>query len=187
MKILIFGGSFDPIHQGHLKVADIVQKQLNIDEVWFTPCTVSRYGKKLTPFDVRVNMIGMSIIESNNPSFRVSMDEYSYQINGKMYDLATYHKYHNPNHNFLYLIGVDSLENIHSWYRSDDLFSEFNFVTVSRVGYDHKVPPNFIYVDTNIGYDVSSTDIRNQFKETGDSPHVTDCVKKYIREKKLYV
>ena len=170
MKILIFGGSFDPVHRGHLSIADQIQKEDEFDEVWFTPCQESRYGKVLTNWVDRTEMLKRAFRDFDNPTFRISMSEFECGAHGKMYKLATYLKGKHPDFEFEYLIGSDSLDNINSWYRSEELTKEFKFVIVPR--------------DND---SVSSTAIREHVKLLGRSIMVTQSVNGYIKEKNLYV
>jgi nicotinate-nucleotide adenylyltransferase len=175
VKILVFGGSFDPIHNGHLAMADKYQRLGGFDEVWFTPCQDSRYGKKLTPRYDRESMLKLAFDTVINPTFRVSNAEFECDAHGKMYDLAVYLREKHPTFKFEFLLGKDSWDKINSWYRSKDLTSEFKFVIVPR------------NEDSQ-----SSTKVRQWIKllkGTTGTAHIgtPGPVFTYIKERKLYV
>lgn len=186
-RILVFGGSFDPIHVGHLYVADQVQKILDYDEVWFVPCQSSRYNKNLSHWMNRCDMVAVAINEHDNPTFRLSESEFECNAQGKMYVLADHLRCEYPECEFDFLIGSDSLKYINSWYRAKDLTSEFNFVIVSRNGYEMDLDgiSNGIALDMKIP-NISSTVVRKSIKEYGMSVLVPMSVSKFIKGRKLY-
>ena len=71
MRIGVFGGTFDPIHQGHLIVAEQCREQAGLDQVWFIPAArpPHKQGKPVTPFAQRVEMLALGI--AGNPTFRI--------------------------------------------------------------------------------------------------------------------
>jgi nicotinate-nucleotide adenylyltransferase len=170
VKILVFGGSFDPIHYGHLLVADRAQKDGGFDEVWFTPCQESRYGKKLSSRFDRVTMLKMGFDCFGNDTFRISNSEFECGAHGKMYDLAVYLREKHPDFEFEYLIGQDSFDKINSWYRAEELTTEFKFVTVPRSEKS-----------------ISSSMVRNDIKLNGKSAGTPVDVNEYVKERQLYV
>lgn len=169
-KILVFGGSFDPIHKGHLDVAFHARRDYGFDTVWFVPCVKSQYDKDLVDFDMRCRMIELAINDYGIPRFHLNLGEVDSDAEGRMYDLATYNRQRFPECEFHYLLGSDSLMTINSWYRAEELTSEFRFVIIPRKK------------DS-----ISSTKVREQIKTVGGSEHLTKSVKKYIRRLNLYV
>lgn len=167
MKILVFGGSFDPIHKGHLSIAENAKNDFGFDEVWFVPCTVSRLDKELTNYVDRINMIATAI--EGNPKFRVDVAEADSGAKGRMFTLATHLKHTYPEHEFEFLIGSDSLDNINSWYQYQELTERFKFVIIPR----------------NEG-SISSTKAREDIRLKGESDLLTKGTNAYIKEKHLY-
>ena len=167
MKIGIIGGSFDPIHIGHLKMADDAISESDLDEVWFVPCTVSRYDKSLAPYEDRVWMLYTAISDFDNPRFRVSLAEQEYRTEGRMYDLASALKINYPEHEFVYLIGDDTEPLLKMWYRGYELIEEFTFTVLDRCG-------------------ISSTGVRGRIKYDGIAPNVTEGVRTIIKRRGLY-
>lgn len=168
MKIGILGGSFDPVHIGHLSMADDAITEHGLDEVWFVPCTTSRYDKNLTSYDDRVWMLYTAINDIDNPRFKVSLIEQKYGIDGRMYDLGLALENIYPENEFVYLVGDDTLPLMKDWYRGDELMKRFTFVSSPRSG-------------------ISSTKVRENAKEDPTFiPCITDGVNKIIKRRGLY-
>lgn len=189
MSILVFGGAFDPIHIGHLKIADFIQKRFKYDEVWFAPCQMSRYGKRLVHYVTRMDMLSAAFEDFGNPTFKICGAEFESNAEGRMYVLANHLSKTYPDAEMNFLIGADSLTHIESWYKASTLFREFVFVVASRTGYKTRmdVLSGCIRVDIGEEYDVSSTVIRNHIRENGESSLVTPKVNKIIKGRNLYV
>ena len=168
LKIGIIGGSFDPVHIGHLRMADDAVSESDLDEVWFVPCTVSRYDKNLASYEDRVWMLHTAINDFDNPRFRVSLAEQEFGTQGRMYDLASALEDNYFEHEFVFLIGDDTVPLLKDWYRGDELTEEFTFTSLARCG-------------------ISSTGVREHVKEDGTIPNVTEGVHTIIRRRGLYV
>lgn len=189
MFVLVFGGAFNPVHIGHLKIADVIQKRLEYDEVWFAPCQMSRYGKRLVHYVTRMDMLSAAFEDFGNPTFKICSAEFEINAEGRMYVLANHLSKTYPDTEMNFLIGADSLTYIESWYKASTLLREFVFVVASRAGYKTRmdVLPNHIHVDIDEEHDVSSTVIRNHIRENGESSLVTPKVNKIIKGRNLYV
>jgi nicotinate-nucleotide adenylyltransferase len=170
MRIGIIGGSFDPIHLGHMRMADDATRELCLDEVWFVPCTISRYDKNLSSYEDRVWMLHTAINEFDNPRLRVSLAEQEFRTQGKMYPLALALEDKYPEHDFVYLIGDDTEPLLKTWYRGDELVERFAFTVIPRCG-------------------ISSTKVRAHAKDISiyPIPNVAEGVHKIIRRRSLYV
>jgi nicotinate-nucleotide adenylyltransferase len=186
MKILIFGGTFDPVHRGHLKMADELQSALEYDEVWFIPCQSSRYGKTTVPFEDRMNMLNAGFDDICNPAFIAMDTEIQCGAEGRMFVLAEYLAKTYPDAEMEFLIGSDSLQHIQTWYRSSDLLSRHMMIVAERAGYPDKRLEGHLHFPMNVVYNTSSTDARSQIAQNGCSPMLTLGVQKYIKEHNLY-
>lgn len=185
--VLVFGGAFDPIHRGHLKLADKIQKEWQYEEVWFIPCQSSRYGKEMASFELRMAMIEASFNDIVNPAFKVLDAEVQCNAEGKMYVLAKYLQETYPDAEMDFLIGSDSLQHLDSWYRIDDLRNEFMLLVAQREGYPEERLLGGLYYNRGLEYNMSSTMAREQIKTDGCSPLVTVGTQQIIKENKLYV
>ena len=116
MRIGIFGGTFDPVHLGHLILAEQAREQGRLDEVWFVPAPrpPQKDGRAITRFDVRVEMLELAI--AGHPSFRV--DPLEKDRTGPSYTVDTLIELHRraPEHTYGLMIGGDSLVD-YGWLR----------------------------------------------------------------------
>ena len=197
MKVLVFGGAFNPVTITHMLMGMKMSKQY--DEVWFTPCNTSRYGKEMVPFAKRCKMLYAALKETNNPKLKVCQAESYYGIDGKMLDLVRKLRDNNPSVEFDYLIGMDSAQNIEHWYKAKNLIHEATFMVIRRD--DCKAPKwikkaNFMFgrpwnranriIPLIVPSRVSSTLCRYEMKFNGDSINLVESVKQIIREEGFY-
>lgn len=196
-KYAIYGGSFDPIHRAHVSLAYYATRELDLDELYFVPTYVNPFkqGSKTTPGEDRLNMIE-SILHYDK-SFRVS--DVEVKKGGPSYTYETVqHFMDNLDGELHFLCGWDSLLQIDSWYKGDELLRNITLVTGRRPGADdhdgmEKIKEfrekygTLVYVLDFPPVDLSATQIRNNVKE-GKPIHemVLPEVEEYIREHQLY-
>ncbi len=185
-NVLIIGGSFDPIHNGHLEIAKAAMDKIKTDEVWFMPAKNPRWKKlKTSQFD-RLKMIKLAI--KTNKKYKLCDYEIkntgNKQINYTIDTMiALINKF--PNNKFYYLIGTDQLDRLGDWKRIEELSKLVVFVLINRVGYQKNQFNIAKYNVLDIGITgplISSTIIRNFLHL--DVPLL---VKKYIKENGLYL
>lgn len=134
MKIGLFGGTFNPIHYGHLRGAEEVREYFKLDKVIFIPSGVPPLKSTNVVDGIhRLNMVKLAI--ENNLHFEISdyeikKKEPSYTINTIKYFKKLY-----ENDNILFIIGVDSLFELHRWYKAHELLKMIDFIAMSRPGY----------------------------------------------------
>ena len=201
MRIGIFGGSFDPIHYGHLILAENCREQASLDQVWFIPSAIAphkRNGATLTDRQ-RTELIKLAI--GGHDAFIVS--DLELQRGGVSYTVDTLNQIHEqrPDDELFILIGSDSLHQFDSWReparicelaiplvvgRPDakpvDLELLSRFVDDNRLQAikSHRIESPLI--------DISSTDIRNRVSEGRTIRYLTPrAVEKYIETQKLYL
>lgn len=124
MKIGIMGGTFDPIHNGHIMLGEYAYRQFDLDEVWFMPNGNPPHkqdNKNRTDGRIRGEMVALAIEEY--PQFKLQ----EYEINRKeisySYQTMEYFREIYPEHEFYFIIGADSLFAIESWVKPDRLFN----------------------------------------------------------------
>ncbi|MEY8370799.1 nicotinate-nucleotide adenylyltransferase [Aerococcaceae bacterium 50-4] len=185
-RIGILGGTFNPIHNGHLLMAEQVYDKLKLDEVWFMPNHQPPHadGKETIDDVYRVDMINLAI--EDNPHFHlegIELDRVgkSYTVD-TMEILTTLY----PTYEFYFIIGADMIEYLPKWHRIDDLIKMIHFVGVGREGYQTETDYPLIFVDAE-GMTVSSTAIRKAVGEQASIRYLTPtAVARYIQEKGLY-
>jgi nicotinate-nucleotide adenylyltransferase len=134
MRIGIFGGTFDPVHMGHLILAEQCRAQANLDEVWFVPSAQPPHksNRPLTRFDQRCDMVELAI--AGHPSFRV--DRIEKERIEPSYTAVTLEQLHarHPGNDFFLLMGSDCLPDLPGWYEPRKVVSLAGLVVVPRPG-----------------------------------------------------
>lgn len=199
MKIGILGGTFDPIHIGHLIMADQVLDILKLDKILFIPTgrPPHKDGDEVSsPID-RINMVNLAI-ESNHrfesSDIEIKQNKLSYTI-----DTIRQLKKIYPEDEFYFIVGGDSLLSLDRWKNYKELISETNIAVVNRVtSSESKIKEKIKYFNEKLGgkiglvtcpvIDISSTGIRKRILEARTISYlVPDSVEKYIADKNLYV
>jgi len=135
MRLGVMGGTFDPVHHGHLVAASEVQNLFSLDEVAFVPSGQpwQKAGKLVSPAEHRYLMT--VIATASNPRFWVSRVDIDRPgptyTSDTLRDLAAQH----PEAELFFITGADALEQILSWKDADELFALAHFVGVTRPGY----------------------------------------------------
>ncbi len=198
-RYAIMGGTFDPIHFGHLAAAEAVRENLYCQKVIFIPSgnPPHKTGRILTPSIHRYAMTSQAV--STNPYFEVSDIEMN--RNGYTYTLDTIKELktlYGEDIELLFITGADALLEIETWYKVDELLTQCSFVAVTRPGYDKtrleqklselqsKYSGVFFIVDVP-GLNISSTDIRNRIINHSSIRYLLpESVAQYIFENGLY-
>lgn len=181
MAICIFPGTFNPIHEAHLRMADFALQNYGFEKIIFIPAYIPPHKEiSANLAEHRYRMVELAT--SKNPKFEVSDIEYKRDTNS--YSLITVKKIieqYNIKGKVNFLIGTDAFEKINSWYKADELKNLVHFIVFPRgvelsdkFGWDYEMAPmDFL--------DVSSTEIR---KNKNDN---IKEVKDYIDKNDLYV
>ncbi|MCD6153711.1 MAG: nicotinate-nucleotide adenylyltransferase [Syntrophobacterales bacterium] len=214
MKWGLFGGTFDPIHLGHLRCAWEILEIFNLDKVIFIPAAQPPFknDRDIIPFYHREQMIKLAI--EGNSLF--SSSDIENQREGRSYSIDTIKHFlnHSPENLELYFIlGQDAFHGIQAWKEWDKLLSLCNFIVITRPGYEIKwlqeiLPSDFsakfkydkstdgfagpsgntIFFRKVIYLDISSTDLRNRVKKGKSIMYLTpDSVCEYIVNHSLYM
>ena len=157
-KIGLFGGSFDPIHHGHLILARDAMESLGLDRVIFIPANVSPHKLEHPPVAARLRCEMVAAAISGEPRF--SMDACEADREGPSFAVDTVRLMQRrfPQAQFFYFIGEDNVSPLHTWREIDELKKMASFVVLAR---GDLVPiEGFLVISRNI--DISSTDIRNR-------------------------
>lgn len=197
MKIGLFGGTFDPIHIGHMILMENVINNLDLDKIYVLPNSnpPHKLENKKTALNLRLKMVNETI--KDNP--KLEINDYDYRDNEIHYTFNTinYFKKSYPNDEFFFIMGEDSFLDIEKWKNYKEIlkenliifkrYSNKNFSLISKINQVRKYNKN-IYIIDNIALDISSTLIRNLVKENKSIRYlVNDEVINIIKEEKLYV
>ena len=181
LSICIFPGTFNPIHEGHLKMAEFTLDKYNFDKIIFIPAYLPPHkeiDKELAQH--RFEMVKLAI--ANNPKFEIS--DIEYQSEGKSYSLITVQKIieqYNIKDRLNFIIGTDAFAKIDSWYKAEELKKLVHFIVFPRRGdsVDNIIDWDYELCDMDF-VDISSTEIRN-----GENNAIID-VEGYIKQNDLY-
>jgi nicotinate-nucleotide adenylyltransferase len=203
-KVAIYGGAFDPITIGHIRVAQVLlNSSREFDEVWLMPVYQHMYGKKMADPEHRLAMCSLA---AKDGRIKVSDYEVKHQLAGETYNLVKRlldEQFAKDEYEFSVAIGQDNANTFHKWHNYEHLENMIRFVVIPRLGvpFDPKVnwylKPPHIYIAPDNDEDlvqISSTDIRGMLKgggcRFGDDKTVDQYldadVLKYIYQHKLY-
>jgi len=185
MKIAIFSGSFNPIHNGHLAIALEVIKQGAAEAVWFlvSPQNPLKTNRDLLPENDRFEMVKLAI--EKEPDMKAS--DFEFSLSRPTFTINTLKKLKlsYPQHQFLLLIGGDNLAILHKWFEYKKIISEFGLIVYPRPGFhdEEKLKfPNTTFINAPL-IDLSATQIRDKLsKGESISDIVPDKVNLYLQQ-----
>jgi nicotinate-nucleotide adenylyltransferase len=187
MKIGIFGGSFSPIHMGHLVIAEFIRSEKNLDKVLFIPLGIPSHREDdLASVDDRINMVKLAI--KSNSHFEMLDIEAKKKAKSYTVDTLRELKKIYPDDVFFEIIGEDSACYLNSWKEYEALIEETKFFVFRRNGYSYDLGlKNVEVVDTPL-IDISSTVIRQRIIENKSIKYlVPEEVEEYIKKNKIFV
>ena len=187
MKLAIFGGTFDPIHNAHLAVARAAADRFHLDRVLFVPAAhpPHKSGVTFAPYADRIRMTELAC--QGEPRFEVSRIE---EGSARSYSIDTIEKVRarlHPADQLFFLIGADAFAEIRTWRRWQDVARSVCFLVVSRPGHLYDVPPevDMRRLDT-VDLPVSSSEIRRALGAGERPAEVPAAVLEYTEQHRLY-
>ena len=191
------GGTFDPIHMGHLRMAEHVFQRMELEQIIFIPAYVPphKLGQDFAPAADRYAMTELAV--ADNPHFIVS--DMEIKRTGVSYTIDTIRELHRQyaDKELHFIIGADSVAQLHTWHNIEEMLEMTTFVAVWRPGYEgameelvrhlgQRARERVLLLDTPV-YDISSTEIRTRIREGRSlAGLVPGSVEKYIFEHGLY-
>lgn len=177
-KVGIFGGSFNPIHTGHIALAKSLCQQAGLDEVWLMVSPMNPFKKEATDMltdKLRLKMAEQAI--ADEPKLKAC--DYEFHMPKPSYTWHTLQALSQdfPHVSFTLLIGGDNWASFDKWFHHEDILNHYPIVVYPRKGCNiGKVPSGVTIVETPL-LNISSTEIRQRIKE-GKSIHgmVPDCI-----------
>lgn len=197
-RVGIFGGTFDPIHLGHLIVAETLMDEFLLDRVVFIPAAVPphKLGQEISDARHRYMMTMLAIC--SNPQFQAS--DMEMRRTGPSYSrdtLAELIREHGGETEFYFIVGADSVASLHTWNRIEELLSMCHFIGASRPG----CMPDMEEIRRRFGplaekihcletpeLEISSTDIRERIRQGKTVRYIVpEAVEQYIYKERLYL
>ncbi len=166
MKLGLFGGSFDPVHLGHLLVAQAAVEELGLDKLFFIPAAQSPFKpeNQPAPAGVRLQLLRLALAGRTN----CDIDEQEIRRGGISYTVDTLHDYAKkfPAAKIFYLLGADNVAKLNEWREPAELAQRAEFIAIPRPGGAPAVFPPMFRGRTLKGFpfDVSSSQIRTRIK-----------------------
>lgn len=199
--IALFGGSFNPIHHGHLIIARAVAEELDVSRLIFVPSAnpPHKMGHDLADAADRLGMVRLAV--ASEPLFEVS--DIEVRRHGPSYTILTIEEYRSrlaPGEDLYWIIGGDTISELHSWYRARELVDLCRIVTAARPGFE---TPDLSVLQPTLTpaqvdrlrrgilrtprIDISATDVRRRIA-AGQSISflVPEPVREYIERNELY-
>ena len=197
-KIGIIGGTFDPVHNGHLKAAEIVFEQMDLDELIFIPAYVAPHKVDIetAPSQDRLNMVKLAI--SNNKNFKCSDIEIKRKGISYTYDtLKSLKETSFAEDELFFVIGMDSFLELNTWKNLLGILSLATLIVATRPGFEEAVEEASKSISENKnnrikylnapGLGISSTEIRDKIQNNDSLEEaLPNSVIKYIKEHGLY-
>jgi nicotinate-nucleotide adenylyltransferase len=182
-RIGVFGGTFDPIHHGHLILAREARETLGLDTMIFIPAAVSphKLDQKMASGETRLEMLRVAL--DREPGFEYNTMELQRSPPSFTIDTVEALQSVHPKAEFFYLIWDDNLGRLPSWHRFEELSRMVRFIVLNRTG--AKTPHGYPMIHRHL--DISATNIRNRVA-TGRSIRylVPPAVEEIIRDRQLY-
>lgn len=187
MKIGLYFGSFNPIHTGHLIIANHVLEHSGIDRLWFVVSPHNPLKKSTTLLNEydRMHMVQLAI--ANNTRMNASNVEFSLPKPSYTAHTLTYLSERQPKDEFVIVMGSDSYVNLPNWKNYEYILKNFEIVVYERPDFPMKDYPANVTVLQAPMLDISATFIRNQLKANKSIQYlVPDAVNEYILENRYY-
>ncbi len=214
-RIAFYGGSFDPIHRGHLKIASELTKSFKLDEFVFVPAFHAPHKSSSKPTSAYHRYTMLALATRNQPKIRVTKMELDAPERPYTIETLTKILEEHPEDKIYFVMGADSWEEITTWKEWEKILTIVNIIVVTRpsykIGFSHITEEirqmivdtrsntghienqkpetkNQIYITDAVQMDISSTDIRGSVHKNKNDweTGVSSEVTKYIKKYYLY-
>jgi nicotinate-nucleotide adenylyltransferase len=204
--VALFGGTFNPIHVGHLAVVEEMRTRYNLDKVIFIPAFLPPHKDPAELADAKSRLLMVHLATVSNPCFEVS----SFEIDrgGKSYSVDTIRHFRSllgDKTQLYFILGADMLMELATWRNIDEALKLCEFIVVARPGYDSSKIMNYRFLGTSnesLGadsleklrmeecskLDISSSAIRQRVREWKSIKYlVPESVEQFIHNQQLYL
>jgi nicotinate-nucleotide adenylyltransferase len=184
MRLAIFGGTFDPIHNAHLTVAREAAGKLHLDQVWFVPAAHPPHKSDHTgaTYEDRFQMTELACeVDSRFVASRLEAGDH------KSYSVDTVERVRALGEQPYFIIGADAFAEVTSWHRWEDLVRLTEFIVVTRPGHQYATPPGArVHRLETVALPVSSSEIRRKLFAGEIPTELPPAVVSYIADRGLY-
>lgn len=196
-KLGIMGGTFDPVHLGHLHTAEFIYEHLGLGKIIFVPAFIAphKVGLEFAPAADRYRMTELAT--KPYPYFEVTDIELRRCGVSYTYDTVMELKRQYPEYELYFIVGADAVPMLNTWHKIRELLSEVTFIAADRPGYGQTIDKvceffgepakNKILLLATPEVDISSTGIRERVRQgIGIKGLVPESVEQYILQEHLY-
>ena len=185
-RVGILGGTFDPVHNGHLILASQARSLLKLDKIIFVPAYIPPHKRrKITHIKHRLAMLRMAL--RGEKGFCISPFEVNRECKSYTVNTLKYFRKEMPDTRLFFLSGSDSVDQLHTWRDLDDVFRLAKFIVAKRPNFSCSRKYKQIQFLRIPALAISSSEIRNLARNKQNIKYlVPDTVEKYIIKHKLY-
>lgn len=187
-RIGLLGGTFNPVHLGHVVLAEEARERLRLDEVWFIPVAQPPLKREpgLAPARARMRMVQLAI--AGHPAFRAK--DVELRRGGKSYTIDTLRvlrAQYQRRLRFVFIVGADACGQLRQWREVAQLMQLCAFVVATRPGYRPRGLPRRVRTMEIPSLEISSTQIRRRLAQGRSIRYlVPDAVRRYLQRHRLY-
>jgi len=184
-RVCVFGGTFDPIHDAHIRIAEEAKLKFKLDLMLLVPAGNPPHKDAFTPFEDRFRMVELAC--DQHPGLEASAleagTEHSYTID----TIERVRKQLEPEDKLFFLIGADAFGDLETWKGWKELVQLTEFIVVARPESEYKVPAGAkVHRLDGLALQISSSDIRACLACADETPDLNEKVRAYIEERGLY-
>ena len=190
LKIGLYFGTYNPIHVGHLAIANYMVEFTDINQLWFvvSPQNPHKTKKKLLDDYQRLEMVHRAV--DGDDRLRVSNIEFNLPKPSYTVDTLAYLKEQHPNFDFVILMGSDNLESFHKWKNYETILENYGIIVYPRPGFDRSktdIHRNIMIAEDAPLMEISASFIRHAIREGKDVRHFIPAKTwEYLEEMNFY-
>ena len=190
LKVGLYFGTYNPVHIGHLVIANYMVEYTDIDQLWFVVSPHNPHKQKANLLDdyQRLEMVHRAVADDNR--FRVSNVEFNLPKPSYTIDTLTYLREQHPDYQFVILMGSDNLENFPKWKNYENIIENFGIIVYPRPGFDRSkinTNKNILIAENAPLMEISSSFIRDAIGSGKDVRHfLPQKTWEYMEEMNFY-
>ena len=188
MKIGLFFGSFNPIHTGHLIIANHMLNEAKVDKIWFVVSPINPFKINTELLDERARLFLVKTAIQDDE--RIEASDVEFQLSRPSFTINTllFLKKNHPDHEFSIIMGSDNFSDLDKWKDYEDIITNYKILVYLRTGFEAKNKLNAGVEVLNVPIlNISSTQIRRLIEEGKSIRYlVSEMVRKEIEEKGYY-
>ena len=188
MRLALFGGTFDPIHNAHLAVARAAANHFQLDRVLLIPNAIPPHKQRQKTAGYAHRLAMVELAAQADPRVAASRRAAGQETSCAILTIERVRRELGPDAQLFFLIGADAFSEIETWFRWRDVLAQVEFIVLSRPGYAYDSPDGArVHRLETLQLDVSSTAVRRALAHGEAPPELPPAVLQYIREHGLYM